>query len=252
MDRQTQFMYVPLNRMSWLLRGRELILGAYSHLPNIFIMGSLLVGAITGIVPILILGLVSSFLGVLIYIIQLLMNDTFKDLKSSLGIFKQIYPATLDSSNKLGPPEVLISSWSTMASFIIAYLFFNALYVYSYKNPNVRDENLIANRQAYMMSIMIALSIISIIFITTRISIGFETFIMGPLSVFFGVGMAWALWNLVTLNGKDLRMGDVFQVRVNMIANNPSGGVTPIACVPPENSTIASTYVRGPAYTSAQ
>jgi hypothetical protein len=86
------------------------------------------------------------------------------------------------------------------------------------------------------MSIMIALSIISIIFITTRISIGFETFIIGPLSVFFGVGMAWALWNLVTLGGKDLRMGDVFQVRVNMIANNPSGGVTPIACVPPDNS----------------
>jgi len=132
---------------------------------------------------------------------------------------------------------VLVSSWSTMASFIIAYLFFNAMYVYSYKNANIRDDNLIANRQAYMMSIMIALSIISVIFIATRISIGFETFIIGPLSVFFGVGMAWALWNLVTLGGKDLRMGDVFQVRVNMIANNPSEAITPIACVPPDNST---------------
>jgi hypothetical protein len=216
--------------MSWLLRGRELLLGAYDYLPNIFIMGSLLVGATTGIVPLLILGLVTAFLGVIIYGFQsavgMILNGS-----SLYKFFSSVGPCNL---NKIGSMELLVSSWASITTFIIVYLFLNALSVYQLPAPNDADPRLVANRQAYMLSIMVSLSIVGLILLGSRIALGCETKLMGLLSLVLGAGVASAMWNLVSLGGKDIRMGDVFQVRNNMANTGLSKEINPVMCVAPQ------------------
>ena len=230
MDKNCVAIFIhSINRMSWLLRGRELLLGAYDYLPNIFIVGSLLVGATTGIVPLLILGLVTTFLGVIIFGFQTLMRG----MTGGTSVFKYFSSTGPCSLSKLGSIEVLVSSWASITSFIITYLFLNALAVYQLPAPTGADPQLVANRQAYMISIMVSVLIIGLILLASRIKLGCETILMGVLSVVLGTGVASAMWNLVTLGGKDLRMGDVFQVRNNMANTGLSKEINPVMCVAP-------------------
>jgi len=210
--------------MSWILRGRELLLGAYSYLPNIFIVGSLLVGATTGIIPILILGLVTAFLGVIIFGFQTIMGSILRG-SSLYRYFSSMGPASTS--------EVLISSWASITTFVFVYLFLNTLAVYQLPAPTGADPQLVANRQAYMISIMISLCIVGLILFVSRFYIGYETIIMGLLSLGLGGGTAYGMWNLVSLNERDLRMGDIFQIRNNMAGTNLSQQIKPVMCVAP-------------------
>jgi len=56
---------------------------------------------------------------------------------------------------------------------------------------------------------------------------------MGLLSLGLGGGTAYGMWNLVSLNERDLRMGDIFQIRNNMAGTNLSQQIKPVMCVAP-------------------
>jgi len=209
--------------MSWLLRGRELIFGAYKHLPTLFIVGSLLVGSITGIVPILILGLVCSFLGLIVYGFQSIMRNLFTNNASVLAL--------LSSQNQDMPKEILLSMWVTMTTFIVIYIFSNALAVFLLPPVANADDERYSNRRSYMMSVMISVLIVGLILLLSRMTnLGNETYIMGISSLILGTGIGFAMWNLVSVGGKDLRIGDIFQVRNNMTSISTSGVTTPIMC----------------------
>jgi hypothetical protein len=202
--------------MSWLLRGRELILGAYEYLPNLFISGSLLLGAITGVVPILILGLSTSFLGVLV-----------------LGV-QQIVKNYIGGNSLLGnSKETLLSMWVSVASFVITYIFLNAYNVYILPPVAGANDELLGNRQSYMVSVMLALFVVGSLLFISRYQLGNETYVMGAGSMILGIGIGTAMWSLVSQAGRDIRMGDIFQVRNNMIQSSTVGNVTPIMCIPP-------------------
>jgi hypothetical protein len=227
---QSIFFY-RIIKMSWLLRGRELFLGAYDHLPNVFIIGSLLVGAMTGIVPLLILGLVTTFLGVILFGFQTIMGGIIGEGTSLFKYLSSIGPCNL---NKIGSNELLISSWASITTFIFVYLFMNALAVYQLPIATGVDPQLVANRQAYMISIMVSLSIIGLILLGSRVMLGCETKLMGVLSLALGAGTAYGMWNLVSLNGNDIRMGDIFQVRNNMANTGLVNELNPVMCVAPQ------------------
>jgi hypothetical protein len=223
--------FYSIDRMSWLLRGRELIFGAYDHLPHIFTLGSLVVGSMTGIVPILILGLVSSLVGFLILITQSIFKKYLGENVSILKYLSSDIPCYRSSSTST---EILISSWATMASFIIIYIFLNAVTVFNLPPvPGAKDE-LLANRYSYMVSVMVSLVIIGLIFIASRMQLGCETYVMGTTSILLGLGLAIAMWNLVSVGGKDIRMGDIFQVRNNMTPIAAEGVINPVMCVAPQ------------------
>lgn len=214
--------------MSWLLRGRELVFGTYDNLPTIFIVGSLLIGSMTGIVPILILGLATAFLGLLVFAFQLIMRGMSGSEKNRLiEVFSSNGPCSL---NKQGSTELLVSSWISITSFVLAYLFLNAFANYSKPPVGGANDQLVANRASYMISAMVAICIIAIILGVSRSMIGCEPLNkpMPYLSLALGIGVAYGMWNLV-----DIKMGDVFQI-VNNMANVTSTGetTTPVMCVP--------------------
>jgi hypothetical protein len=212
--------------MSWILRGRELVFGTYNNLPTIFMVGSLLIGSMTGIVPILVLGLVTAFLGLIVFAFQLIMRGIVgTEPNGFLKFFSSTGPCSL---NKQGSIEVLVSSWMSITSFVLAYLFLNALANYTKIPPSGANEQLVANRASYMISAMVAICIIAIILGVSRYILGCETYLMTALSLTLGIGVAYGMWNLV-----DLKLGDVFQI-VNNMANVGSTGeaTTPVLCVP--------------------
>jgi hypothetical protein len=212
--------------MSWLLRGRDLIFGTYTNLPTIFIAGSLLIGSMTGIIPILVLGLVTSFVGLVVFVYQ----TGAKGFIESLNI-----PSVTNTLKSKGPcegsTEYIITTWSTITSFVISYLFLNALA--NYQKPPVprATEQLVANRASYMISAMVSLVLVAVLLIAIRMNLGCEGKLTGPLSMAVGASLAFGMWNLV-----DLRMGDVFQIEINKTSASSTGKTTPVLCVasPPQ------------------
>jgi len=207
--------------MSWLIRGRDLIFGTYTNLPTIFIAGSLLIGSMTGIIPILVLGLVTAFVGLLVFLYE----------KTSEAFITSIGNPTLTKwfSSKgpcEGSIEFIISTWSTITSFVITYLFLNALANYQKPPAAKTNEQLVANRSSYMISVMVSLVLVALLLIAIRMNLGCEGWVMGLLSTGVGSGLALGMWNLV-----DLRMGDVFQIENNKMASSSTGKTTPIICV---------------------
>jgi len=219
--------------MSWILRGRDLLFGAYNHIPHIFIVGSLLLGAVTGILPVLILGLVTAFLGVIVLGFQTVLKGLFGNDLTALRLLSSALPC---NAGKPDSYEFLISSWGTITTFVLTYIFLNALAVYNYTSVAGADLTLVANRESYMVSTMLGVLLTAILLLGIRMKIGCESYVMGICSIILGVGVAFGMWNLVTptTNGaKDLRMGDVFQIRNNMITTASQGNITPIVCLPP-------------------
>lgn len=209
--------------MSWLIRGRDLIIGTIKHLPTIFTAGSLLIGSITGIIPILILGLVTAFLALLVFAFQKLTHSVIDKNIPLLNWFSSIGPCP-DSR------EFLISTWASVTSFVIMYLFLNALAIYNKPPVSGASDQLVANRESYMISVMVVLCFLAIILIGYRMNFGCEGKVMGVLSIILGGGVAYGMWSLV-----DTRMGDIFQVINNMTSVNSSGKTTPVMCVAPQN-----------------
>lgn len=207
--------------MSWLLRGRDLVFGTYTNLPTIFIVGSLLIGSMTGIIPILVLGLVSSFVGIVVFLYQI----GAKSFIESINI-----PSVTKTLRSKGPcegkNEYIITTWSSITSFVIAYIFLNALANYQKPAVDKANEQLVANRASYMISVMISLVSVAVLLIAIRMNLGCEGWITGPLSMAVGASLAFGMWNLV-----DLRMGDVFQIELNKTSSGPIGKTTPVVCV---------------------
>ena len=214
--------------MSWLVRGRELVFGTYDNLPTIFIAGSLLIGSMTGIVPILILGLTTAFLGLLVLAFQIGMRSIVGTESNDFNPFIKFFSSTGPCSlNKKGSVELLVSSWASITTYVIVYLFLNALANYTKPSKNDAANQLVANRSSYMISAMVALCIIAIILIASRYMLGCETGQMAILSIALGGGVAYGMWNLV-----DIKMGDVFQIINNMAINSTGEKTTPVMCIP--------------------
>jgi len=207
--------------MSWIIRGRDLIIGTIKYLPTIFIAGSLLIGSMTGIVPILILGLTTAFLGLIVFAFQFIANASIGTNISLLEWFSSIGRCE-------GSTEILVSTWSSVTSFVLFYLFYNALAIYNQTPANGASEQLIANRQSYMISTMVGLFFVALILLVYRINLGCEGKVMGVLSIALGGGVAYSMWSLV-----DIKMGDVFQIKNNMVNTSATGQTTPVMCVAP-------------------
>lgn len=213
--------------MSWIVRGRELLMNTYKHLPTLFMGGSLMLGGLTGIVPFLILGLFTTILYLGLKGLNTFMN-------SMLGTPNSTY-AYFSFKPESGPNELFLNQWLTLSVFVITYLFSNILSVYNYATNSVTDESLIANRQAYAISCMTALVVFTIFLFISKGMLDKLPALMWILSLGAGGGIGYAMWNLVSSRGTDLRVGDVFQIRNNLA---PSGYVqgamtTPVVCKAP-------------------
>jgi hypothetical protein len=225
--------------MSWLLRARELLLGMYTNLPNLLVAGTLLVGGLTGILPLIIFGACAALVWSAVYTLQFVLQGIVGDklIISKLTSIEQY-------------PEFFINKWVTLLSFASTYALINAIIVYSYGSAENVDQQLIDNRQSYMVSCMIAIVLLTFTLLIIKFYTGLDRsvpigknilYVVGfVLSLGLGGGAGYFLWSMVTksnttqsINNTALQWGDLFQVIPN-VAKGGGSTNTPSAvlCTP--------------------
>lgn len=186
-----------------------------------------MLGGTTGIVPFIILGLFTTAVYMFLKGLNVFMNSMLGNPNSTYAYFS--------FKPESGPPELFLNQWLTLSIFVITYLVCNILSVYNYSANTGTDETLIANRYAYAISCMVALAVFTLFLLISKGMLDKLPILMWILSLGGGGGIGYAIWNLVSRNGTDLRMGDVFQIRNNMPAVGYTNGAmtTPVVCKAP-------------------
>jgi hypothetical protein len=210
--------------MSWLIRARTLLLGIYTELPTLLVAGTLLLGGITGLLPMIIVGLCCALVWITIYGIQFLFKGLF-GLEHDKIILTRL--SSLQSN------DVVLSKWIGVLMFLSTYVLSNAIAIYNLPASTSDNQQLIDNRKAYMISCMIAVVLICVILFIMRWKASNEKWWMWMFSLGVGGSAGLALWNAVTKNGSDLRWGDLFQVRSNLAPASLStsdGSMKPVIC----------------------
>lgn len=215
----------------WTIRGKELVFNGIKDLPSILIVGGLLLGGMSGSVPLIVMalgGLASSASYLFL-----------QNLLSSLGLsFLRVpYNSACVSHKTIGYYDVknrgLIdetsSTWLFTVCYFIGYLFYNALTI-TILDPTTKDDiDKVNSRKAQGISVMIALLIMLFLFIGFRWKSKCENMITGPLGVLLGLGLGIGFFAMI--QSSDLRIADVLQIKQGMEPiNSLKGSVKPIVC----------------------
>jgi hypothetical protein len=225
-----------------LAPAREFLLGAYHDLPNILMMGSLILGGMSGYLPLIWMGLGlianAGIVQVLQSIAAILFNNS--DYESWIATENSnacsIFNQGMTPNTAAGKLYVTPSHWLAGSAFFTVFTIYNAIRVALRKPVEGASERMVNVRRAFSLSVLI----VGIFFFALVLGRGFsgcETWIGGSLGVLIGAGVAIGYWHLLaSCNGG--RVPDVLQV-VNALP--PAGGETkvPVVCTgPPEQQAI--------------
>jgi len=216
-----------------MLRMRQFLLGLYHDLPNVLFMGSLVLGSITGYLPLVWVSVGLIFNGLSVSIVQGLFEIIFNPL-GSFG--KQIFlekghPACeILPRGKFGDATgtniVAPSYWLSSAIFFATFTIYNSVRVaimpvVKGANPDKADI-----RQAFTLT-TIVIGAVFLLLIMGRGFSGCESYFGGALSLLIGAGLAIGYWHLLDVCGAGM-IPDVLQV-VNSMAP-PGHDTVPVVC----------------------
>jgi hypothetical protein len=220
-----------------LAPAREFLLGAYHDLPNVLMMGSLILGGMSGYLPLIWLGLGLIANAGVIQVFQSILTILFdkSDFESQISvgnayacsIFNQ--GMTPDAASK--KLFVAPSQWLGGSAFFVVFSIYNAIRVALRKPVAGASERMVNVRRAFSLSVLV----IGIFFLALILGRGFsgcETWLGGSLGILLGAGIAIGYWHLLAAcNGG--RVPDVLQV-INALP--PAGGddaKVPVVCTAP-------------------
>ncbi len=223
-----------------LAPAREFLLGAYHDLPNVLMMGSLILGGMSGYLPLIWLGIGLIANAGIIQVVQSLLAILFdkSDYESMIAsqnafacsIFNQGMTPDAASQKLFVAP----SHWLGGSAFFVVFSIYNAIRVALRKPVPGASERMVNVRRAFSLSVMV----IGIFFMAVILARGFsgcETWLGGSLGIAIGAGVAIGYWHLLAAcNGG--RVPDVLQV-VNALP--PIGGdaaKVPVVCTAPPNT----------------
>lgn len=215
-----------------LASARTFLLGAYHDLPNVLFMGSLILGAMTGYLPLiwLALGLIAN--GAVVSVFQ--------------GLFKLLFPTwsqvAIDSSYSAcmvisraiskasGVVYVAPSHWIAATIFFAVFTIYNSIRIHLREAPSGVSEDKIDNRKAYSLTTAL-IGVVFFLLALTRGFTGCETWFGGISGVVIGAGSAIGFWHLLDACGSGI-VPDILQV---VSASAPAGDdkQVPIICTPP-------------------
>ena len=208
---------------------RTFLLGAYHDLPNVLFMGSLILGSMTGYLPLVWLALGLIFNGASISILQ--------------GLFKLLFPTwsqiAIDASynacavigraisKSSGVQYVAPSHWISATVFFAVFIIYNSIQIYLREAPIGVSEDKIDNRKAFSFTTLI-MGLVFFLLALTRGFTGCETWFGGISGMFIGGGLAVGYWHLLDACGSGL-VPDILQV---VASSAPTGAddETPIVC----------------------
>ena len=221
-----------------LAPAREFLLGAYHDLPNVLMMGSLILGGMSGYLPLIWLGLGLIANAGVIQLAQVLIQtilDTSEGGQYSVtnAFACSVYSQGMTPAAASQPLFVMPSHWLGGSAFFVVFSIYNAIRVALRKPVPGASDRMVAVRRAFSMSVLV-IGIFFMALIMGRGLSGCETWLGGSLGVLIGAGFAIGYWHLLAAcNGG--RVPDVLQV-VNALP--PIGGddaKVPVVCTaPPE------------------
>lgn len=209
-----------------LAAARSFLLGAYHDLPNILFIGSLLLGSITGYLPLVWVSLGMLLNGSLVAVFQGLLRVLFPTwsqvlLPSDMGVCSVLQPL----QNQ--PVTVAPSHWLSAALFFATFTIFNSIQVATRTPADGVDKEKVANRRAVSLSAMVV-GVVFFVLVLARGFSGCETWLGGALGALIGCGTAIGYWYLLDTCGTGT-IPDILQL-VNASAPAGSKTDTPVVC----------------------
>jgi hypothetical protein len=204
---------------------RNFLLGAYHDLPNVLFMGSLVLGSITGYLPLVwvSLGLIAN--GAIVAAFQGFLRLLFPT-------WSQVsMPAGMGTCSIIKPTGELTavapSHWLAAAVFFAVFSVFNSIQVAIRPNKKGVDSSKIQNRQAVSMSVMIV-GLVFCILVLARGLTGCETWLGSILGALIGGWFAIGYWYVLDACGTG-SIPDILQI-VESSAPESNGKETPVVC----------------------
>jgi hypothetical protein len=212
-------------------RAREFLLGAYHDLPNVLFMGSLVLGAMAGYLPLLWVAIGLILTGLLVAILQGILSlvfPTWSQVSAPAGslacaiLGRATPPGSLDGVTVVAP-----SHWLAASTFFAAFTIYNSIRLVLRKPTEGAAAEKVDMRRAFSLSVIV----VGIAFFAMVLARGFsgcETWLGGSLGVLVGLGSAVGFWQLLDACGTG-SVPDILQV-VNSIAPAAEKDAVPVVC----------------------
>jgi magnesium-transporting ATPase (P-type) len=216
-----------------VLRMRQFLLGMYHDLPNVLFAGSLILGSITGYLPLVWVSVGLIFNGLSVAVLQGLLGLIINPLESfgpQVFLSKGHPACEIMPKGKYGEETgtnvIAPSYWLTSAIFFATFTIYNSVRVAmipSVKGANPEKADI---RQAFTLT-TIVIGAVFLLLIMGRGFSGCESYFGGGLSLLIGSGLAIGYWHLLNVCGAGM-VPDVLQV-VNSMAP-PGEDTVPVVC----------------------
>jgi hypothetical protein len=227
--------------MNSLLRVRHFLLGGYHDLPNVLFVGSLILGSISGYLPLVWVAVGMMFNGLNVAVVQAILGMMFP----LSGANPQIYqkgnkncgilfpeqkdiPGGLDTTLHMVAPSVWLASTLFFATFSI----YNSIRVGLLPKVKGANEDKADARRALTLTTFIV-GLAFLILTLLRGFSGCETMVGGILGGILGIGGAIGFWHILDACGNAM-VPDVLQI-VNSLPP-PGRKDVPVVCAPKTSS----------------
>lgn len=225
--------FIPLIKKEMsLTRAREFLLGLYHDLPNVLLVGSLILGSITGYLPLVWVALGLMLNGGLIAVVQGLLSLLFPT-------WAQVFISTDSPSCHIlsgqpggsdGITAVAPSHWLGAAVFFAVFSAYNSIRVGIKPATAGAKSEKVDVRRAFSLSVLV-IGVVFFLMVLLRGLSGCETWLGGVLGVVFGAATAIGYWHLLDACGTGM-IPDLLQV-VASLPPPGSGSNVPVICTPP-------------------
>jgi hypothetical protein len=211
---------------------RRFLLGMYHDLPNVLFIGCLILGSITGYLPLVWLALGLILNGSLVAFVQSLLKFLFPTW-AQISIPAGFGTCTIIPNSTLKPSDIISvapSHWLAAAVFFATFSIWNSIQVALREPANGVNSEKVANRRASSMSAMV-IGIVFFALVLARGYSGCETWLGGILGIIIGSSTAIGYWYLLDACGTGT-IPDILQL---VSASAPAADVNekvPIICTP--------------------
>jgi hypothetical protein len=219
-----------------LMRTREFLLGVYHDLPNVLFIGSLVLGSITGYLPLVWMSLGLILNGAIVSLGQGLLSmlfPTWNQVKVAAGsaiceiISSHTKPFMNGNATVVAP-----SHWLAAAAFFAVFSIYNSIRIGTRDAVPGANQDKVNNRQAFSLTVL-TVGLVFFALIMARGFSGCETWLGGVLGVVFGGGLAIGYWHLLDACGTGM-VPDILQVVQSMPPPGRDGQENvPVICTPP-------------------
>lgn len=232
-----------------LLRVREFLLGAYHDLPNVLFVGSLILGSISGYLPLVWVAVGMMFNGLNVAIVQAILGLMYPIVNPNTNPNEQIYRTgntncgMLFFNDGVRPPPpgpgsdnvlhiVAPSVWLASTLFFATFSIYNSIRVGLLPKVKGANEDMADARRALTLTTFIVGLAFFILTLLRGFS-GCETILGGILGGLLGIGGAIGFWHILDACGTGM-IPDVLQI-VNSLPP-PGRKDVPVVCAPKTSS----------------